>query len=73
MSSHKAVKAERARYYQQRLGEVIEAKKPLCMICGKPGPHYVPASFGEEGFFVYNHVWVDAVGVKRYRGEIVND
>lgn len=69
MSSHKAVKESRRRYYEERLGEVIESKKGPCMNCGKPGAHYIPPSLGEEGFFACNHVWVDAVGVKRFRGE----
>jgi hypothetical protein len=24
----------------------------LCMACGEPGPHFVPPSFGDEGFFM---------------------
>lgn len=25
--------------------------KPICPNCNKPGPHYVPPSMGDEGFF----------------------
>lgn len=27
-------------------------KQTLCRECGKPGPHFVPPSFGEAGFFM---------------------
>lgn len=29
----------------------FDRPKPICPNCGKPGPHFAPPSFREEGFF----------------------
>lgn len=27
-------------------------KSPPCLNCGQPGPHFVPPSFGDRGFYI---------------------
>lgn len=51
MGSQLKKKLKRANYYLGRLHYVIESKKGPCINCGKPGAHFVPPSFGEEGFY----------------------
>ena len=42
--------ARRAKKKKKRRN--FDPHKPRkCINCGKPGPHFVPPSFGEKGFF----------------------
>lgn len=34
------------------MNNIRKSEKCICPNCGKEGPHYVPPSLGEEGFFV---------------------
>lgn len=41
----------RTRAKKQRMHNLAAMLKP-CMNCGEAGPHYVPPSLGERGFFI---------------------
>lgn len=34
----------------------FEVPKAICSNCGKPGPHFVPPSLGEMGFYICNEI-----------------
>jgi hypothetical protein len=36
----------------KRRGSVYRKPAPACPNCGKPGPHFVPPSFGNGGFYL---------------------
>ncbi len=46
--------AERARKILEAkiMNNIKKERKCICPFCKKEGPHYVPPSFGEEGYFI---------------------
>jgi len=37
---------------QRRIAKWRKPKATICPNCGQPGPHFVPPSMGEQGFFI---------------------